>query len=92
MILWCVLERQGTPRPVGQYGRYASPTGTATESERTVTNDRHGTPKRPRLGTGRCTKTRLGHEILPYPRELDGHDRTAEERETLWRAERVQGP
>lgn len=36
-------------------------------------------------------QTRLAYEILPYLRELDGHDRTAEQRESLWRAERVLG-
>jgi len=36
-------------------------------------------------------QTRLGYEILPYLLELDDHEWTAEERESLWRAERVLG-
>jgi len=29
-------------------------------------------------------QTRLGYEILPYLRELDDHEWTTEERESLW--------
>lgn len=36
-------------------------------------------------------QTRLAYEILPYLRELDGHEWTAEEHESLWRSERVLG-
>jgi aspartate-semialdehyde dehydrogenase len=34
-------------------------------------------------------QTRLGYEILPYLRELDGHEWTAEERKFLSDTERV---
>jgi hypothetical protein len=36
-------------------------------------------------------QTRLGYEILPYLRDLNDHEWTAEEQEFLWRAERVLG-
>ena len=36
-------------------------------------------------------QTRLGYEILPYLRELDDHEWTAEEREFLWGMERLKG-
>jgi len=50
------------------------------------------TPKRPRSHhRSMHPQTRLACEILPYLRDLDGHEWTAEERESLWRAERVLG-
>jgi hypothetical protein len=36
-------------------------------------------------------QTRLGYEILPYLRDLDGHKWTAEDREFLAWSERAQG-
>lgn len=54
--------------------------------------NRDGTPERPRSGYWSMhPQTRLAYEILPYLRDLDGHEWTAEERESLWRAERVLG-
>jgi hypothetical protein len=57
-----------------------------------VTDDRDVTPKHPASGDWSMhLQTRLGYEILPYLRELDGHMWPAEGRESLWRAERVLG-
>jgi hypothetical protein len=57
-----------------------------------VGENRDGTPKRPSSGYWSMhPQTRLGYEILPYLRELDGHESTAEEREFLEWAERREG-
>ena len=54
--------------------------------------NRDGKPKRPASGFWSMhSQTRLAYEILSYLRELDDHEWTAEERESLWRAERVLG-
>jgi hypothetical protein len=57
-----------------------------------VGQNRDGMPERPRSGYWSMhPQTRLGYEILPYLRDLDDHEWSAEERESLWRAERVLG-
>jgi hypothetical protein len=57
-----------------------------------VSENRDGKPKRPASGYWSMhPQTRLAYEILPYLRELDGHEWTAEEREFLWGMERLKG-
>jgi hypothetical protein len=57
-----------------------------------VSENRDGTPGSPSPGRRSVhPQRRLAGEILPYLRDLDGHEWTAEERESLWRAERVLG-
>ena len=52
--------------------------------------DRDWAPSRP-PSRRMHPQTRLGYEILPYLRELDGHEWTAEELEFLASAERLEG-
>jgi hypothetical protein len=57
-----------------------------------VGDNRERTPGSPSPGRRPMhPQTRLGYEILPYLRELDDHEWTVEERESLWGAERVLG-
>jgi hypothetical protein len=60
--------------------------------EATVGENCDGKPKRSASGYWSMhPQTRLGYEILPYLRELDDHEWTAEEREFLWSMERLEG-
>ena len=53
---------------------------------------RDGAAKRPPSGYWSMhPQTRLAYEVLPYLRELDGHEWTAEEREFLRDTERLKG-
>jgi hypothetical protein len=70
----------------------ASLWGTASRLEATMSENRDGKPNRPASGYWSMhPQTRLAYEILPYLRELDGHEWTAEELESLASAERLEG-
>lgn len=57
-----------------------------------MTGNHDGTRKRPASGYWSMhPQTRLGYDILPYLRELDGHEWTAEELEFLAASERLRG-
>ena len=57
-----------------------------------MSENRDGTPGPPPSGRRSVhPQRRLAGEIMPYLRELDDRDWTTDEREFLWRAERVLG-